>query len=204
MTATTKQMVMRFGMSDKLGPPVFGHDHGQRFLGRELPGGDYSAAAASQIDEEIRSIIADSYDAAPGCSRTTATSLITWLTFCFGARRSSASSPSNSSKASPRRGSSSMGRVPLAARIQEAATTARGNGQPSGLRQIRLRRGHERVRESVYGSRPSSEGVPLDVSSHADTLSAAPCARSSGCRAARTLAGVRRRVAAGVGRLAER
>ena len=29
VTATAKQMVMRFGMSEKLGPRVFGHDHGQ-------------------------------------------------------------------------------------------------------------------------------------------------------------------------------
>ena len=29
MTQTAKQMVMRFGMSEKLGPRVFGHDHGQ-------------------------------------------------------------------------------------------------------------------------------------------------------------------------------
>ena len=36
VTATAKQMVMRFGMSDKLGPRVFGHDHGQPFLGREF------------------------------------------------------------------------------------------------------------------------------------------------------------------------
>ena len=36
VTATAKQMVMRFGMSEKLGPRVFGHDHGQPFLGREF------------------------------------------------------------------------------------------------------------------------------------------------------------------------
>src|SRR6202453_4057338 len=36
VTATAKQMVMRFGMSEKLGPGVFGHDHGQPFLGREF------------------------------------------------------------------------------------------------------------------------------------------------------------------------
>src|SRR3954470_3822613 len=29
VTQTAKQMVMRFGMSEKLGPRVFGHDHGQ-------------------------------------------------------------------------------------------------------------------------------------------------------------------------------
>src|SRR5256714_1167690 len=36
VTATAKQMVMRFGMSEKLGPRGFGHDHGQPFLGREF------------------------------------------------------------------------------------------------------------------------------------------------------------------------
>ena len=36
VTQTAKQMVMRFGMSDKLGPRVFGHDHGMPFLGREF------------------------------------------------------------------------------------------------------------------------------------------------------------------------
>ena len=39
VTATAKQMVMRFGMSEKLGPRVFGHDHGQPFLGREFSSG---------------------------------------------------------------------------------------------------------------------------------------------------------------------
>ncbi len=36
VTATAKQMVMRFGMSERLGPRVFGHDRGQPFLGREM------------------------------------------------------------------------------------------------------------------------------------------------------------------------
>ena len=39
VTATAKQMVMRFGMSEKFGPRVFGHDHGQPFLGREFSAG---------------------------------------------------------------------------------------------------------------------------------------------------------------------
>src|SRR5262245_14592001 len=34
VTATAKQMVMRFGMSEKLGPRTFGHDQSQPFLGR--------------------------------------------------------------------------------------------------------------------------------------------------------------------------
>ena len=51
-------MVMRFGMSEKLGPRVFGHDHGQPFLGREFSAEpDYSDEIAREIDDEIRRII---------------------------------------------------------------------------------------------------------------------------------------------------
>ena len=58
VTATAKQMVMRFGMSDKLGPRVFGHDHSQPFLGREFSSEpDYSDEIAREIDDEIRRII---------------------------------------------------------------------------------------------------------------------------------------------------
>jgi cell division protease FtsH len=58
VTQTAKQMVMRFGMSDKLGPRVFGHDHGQPFLGREFSTEpDYSDEIAREIDDEIRRIV---------------------------------------------------------------------------------------------------------------------------------------------------
>ncbi len=58
VTATAKQMVMRFGMSEKLGPRVFGHDHGQPFLGREFSAEpDYSDEIAREIDSEIRRIV---------------------------------------------------------------------------------------------------------------------------------------------------
>ncbi len=58
ITATAKQMVMRFGMSEKLGPRVFGHDHGQPFLGREFSSEpDYSDELAREIDDEIRRIV---------------------------------------------------------------------------------------------------------------------------------------------------
>src|ERR1700682_1066257 len=58
VTATAKQMVMRFGMSQKLGPRVFGHDHGQPFLGREFSTEpDYSDEIAREIDDEVRRII---------------------------------------------------------------------------------------------------------------------------------------------------
>ena len=49
---------MRFGMSEKLGPRVFGHDHGQPFLGREFSAEpDYSDEIAREIDDEIRRIV---------------------------------------------------------------------------------------------------------------------------------------------------
>lgn len=58
ITATAKQMVMRFGMSERLGPRVFGHDHGQPFLGREFSSEpDYSDELAREIDDEIRRIV---------------------------------------------------------------------------------------------------------------------------------------------------
>src|ERR1700735_3187855 len=62
VTATAKQMVMRFGMSEKLGPRVFGHDHGQPFLGREFSAEpDYSDEIAREIDDEIRRIIENAH-----------------------------------------------------------------------------------------------------------------------------------------------
>ncbi len=58
VTATAKQMVMRFGMSEKLGPRVFGHDHGLPFLGREFSAEpDYSDEIAREIDDEIRRMV---------------------------------------------------------------------------------------------------------------------------------------------------
>ena len=65
VTATAKQMVMRFGMSEKLGPRVFGHDHGQPFLGREFSAEpDYSDEIAREIDDEIRRIVEEAHQTA--------------------------------------------------------------------------------------------------------------------------------------------
>jgi cell division protease FtsH len=58
VTATAKSMVMRYGMSDKLGPRVFGHDQSQPFLGRDMGSqADYSDEIAREIDDEIRRIV---------------------------------------------------------------------------------------------------------------------------------------------------
>src|SRR5262249_58626864 len=42
VTQTAKQMIMRYGMSEKLGPRVLGRGHDQPFLGRDYgPEADY-------------------------------------------------------------------------------------------------------------------------------------------------------------------
>src|ERR1041384_6560051 len=65
VTHTAKQMIMRFGMSEKLGPRVLGRNTDQPFLGREMgheP--DYSDEVAREIDEEIRRVIEEAHDRA--------------------------------------------------------------------------------------------------------------------------------------------
>ena len=65
VTHTAKQMVMRFGMSEKLGPRVLGRNHDMPFLGREMGAEpDYSEEVAREIDDEIRRIIEEGHDLA--------------------------------------------------------------------------------------------------------------------------------------------
>jgi cell division protease FtsH len=65
VTHTAKQMVMRFGMSEKLGPRVLGRNTDMPFLGREMGAEpDYSDELARQIDDEIRRVIEESHDVA--------------------------------------------------------------------------------------------------------------------------------------------
>jgi cell division protease FtsH len=64
VTETAKQMVMRFGMSERLGPRVFGHDRSQPFLGREFSAEpDYSDEVAREIDDEVRRMVEDAHQA---------------------------------------------------------------------------------------------------------------------------------------------
>ena len=65
VTQTAKQMVTRYGMSEKLGPMALGHSNGQVFMGRDFNAQpDYSDEIAFQIDKEIRRIVDESYDTA--------------------------------------------------------------------------------------------------------------------------------------------
>jgi len=65
VTETAKGMVMRYGMSERLGPRVFGHDRSQPFLGREFSSEpDYSDEIAREIDDEIRRVVEDAHQTA--------------------------------------------------------------------------------------------------------------------------------------------
>ncbi len=64
-TQIARAMVTRYGMSDKLGTVLYGSEHSsdEVFLGRDFSSGkNYSEATAAEIDEEIRNIIASSYE----------------------------------------------------------------------------------------------------------------------------------------------
>jgi cell division protease FtsH len=64
-TAMARQMITRLGMSEKLGPRVFGSDPHQPFLGRELGAEpSYSEEMAHEIDEEIYRLIDEAHQRA--------------------------------------------------------------------------------------------------------------------------------------------
>jgi cell division protease FtsH len=55
-------MVTRLGMSEKIGPMIYGSKDELVFLGREISEQrDYSEAIAESIDEEVRTLVHDSY-----------------------------------------------------------------------------------------------------------------------------------------------
>ena len=64
-TAIARNMVTRYGMSDKLGTVLYGSEHSsdEVFLGRDFSSGkNYSEETAAEIDEEIRNIIGNAYN----------------------------------------------------------------------------------------------------------------------------------------------
>ena len=64
-TATARSMVMKYGMSDKLGLICYGDDDDEVFIGRDLAHTrSYSEDVAKAIDEEIRRIISECHDQA--------------------------------------------------------------------------------------------------------------------------------------------
>jgi len=65
VTKLARTMVTRLGMSEKMGPMVYGQKEELIFLGREISEQrDYSESIAEQIDQEVRKLVADSYQKA--------------------------------------------------------------------------------------------------------------------------------------------
>ena len=65
VTSTAKHMVMRYGMSEKLGPRMLGRNHDMPFLGRDMGAEpDYSEEIAREIDDEIRRVIEEAHQRA--------------------------------------------------------------------------------------------------------------------------------------------
>ncbi len=57
-----RQMVTRFGMSDRLGPVALGRQNGNMFLGRDIMSErDFSEETAAAIDDEVRNLVDQAY-----------------------------------------------------------------------------------------------------------------------------------------------
>ena len=64
-TSVARNMVTRYGFSEKLGPILYGHENQEVFLGRDYSQGrNYSENVAAEIDGEIRELIETGYEKA--------------------------------------------------------------------------------------------------------------------------------------------
>ena len=65
-TKIAREMVTKYGMSEKLGPICFGGTEEEVFLGRDMAthSRDYSESTAAQIDTEIKEIVMNAYTSA--------------------------------------------------------------------------------------------------------------------------------------------
>ena len=64
-TSMARNMVVRYGMSEALGPIQFGNDNNEVFLGRDYANTrNYGEQVASMIDSEIKRIVEDGYNQA--------------------------------------------------------------------------------------------------------------------------------------------
>ena len=67
-TNIARQMITKYGFSERLGPVVYGTAQEETFLGRDLGmGKGYSETTAAEIDSEMRDIIDEAYET---CRRT--------------------------------------------------------------------------------------------------------------------------------------
>ncbi|MDX2097752.1 MAG: ATP-dependent zinc metalloprotease FtsH3 [Leptolyngbyaceae cyanobacterium bins.59] len=60
-----RQMITRYGMSERLGPVALGRQQGNMFLGRDIAAErDFSEETAATIDDEVRSLVEQAYQRA--------------------------------------------------------------------------------------------------------------------------------------------
>ncbi|MBR1554685.1 MAG: ATP-dependent zinc metalloprotease FtsH, partial [Oscillospiraceae bacterium] len=70
-TQTARNMITRYGFSEKLGPVVYGNDQSEPFLGRDFSSTpNYSNEVAAEIDAEIRNFVEQGYAKAEEILRT--------------------------------------------------------------------------------------------------------------------------------------
>ena len=132
VTATAKQMVMRFGMSEKLGPRVFGHDHGQPFLGREFTSEpDYSDESRARSTTRSAASSRRRTSRRARSSRSTASELDLHLGDPAAARDDRARGVHRAARRQVRGGGL---RARRAGRADPAAGRARGAGAQAGPR----------------------------------------------------------------------
>ena len=61
-TEISRKMITRYGMSDELGPVMYGSSHNEVFLGRDFSSSrTYSESTAAEIDIQIKKVITDAY-----------------------------------------------------------------------------------------------------------------------------------------------
>ena len=66
LTALARDMVTRYGMSEKFGPIALEAGQGRTLFGTGLEGGEQSEEIAAQVDAEMRKIIDGAYKKAEG------------------------------------------------------------------------------------------------------------------------------------------
>ena len=62
-TGIAHDMIKKYGMSERLGPIVYGSSHEEVFLGRDLgTTPNYSEEVAKIIDEEVKAVIGEAFE----------------------------------------------------------------------------------------------------------------------------------------------
>ena len=61
LTALARNMVTKYGMSDKMGPVALEGEQGRALLGTGIDGKEYSEKVSAEIDAEVRKIIDGAY-----------------------------------------------------------------------------------------------------------------------------------------------